>query len=171
MKGGALLLALLLMGLLWLMVGCATLSAQEPVQRVPDIVSWATASANPVIAVVQAFRSDTPRCRLGQLGISGGITATAGLLAQHYVTSPRPCLGSPGCAGNGAPSMHAAISALGISRGVHTGLGVTLSISLAIGTAGGRVDAQRHTKTQAALGLALGGLAEWGGRSLLHCGG
>ena len=147
----------------------AVVSAQEAVQRVPDAVTWATAFANPAIAVVQAFRSETPRCRLGQLGISGGITTTVGLLAQHYITSPRPCVGSPGCSGNGDPSMHAAIGVLGISRGVHSGLGLTFSVSMAVGTAGGRVDAQRHTVKQAALGLALGGLSEWAGQRLLQC--
>jgi len=144
-------------------------AAQEPVRPVPDIISWGTALTNPTIAVVEAFRSDDRLCRLGQLGISGGITTTVGLLAQHYIHSPRPCVGSPGCSGNGDPSMHAAIGVLGISRGFQSGLGFTFSISMAVGTAGGRVDANRHNKKQAALGLALGGLSELAGQRLLRC--
>jgi len=143
--------------------------AQTAVEPVPDAISWATALANPTIAAVQAFRADDRLCRFGQLGISGGITTTVGLLAQHYIRSPRPCVGSPGCSGNGGPSMHAAISELGISRGFHSGWGVTLSVSLAVGTAGERVDAERHTPKQVAAGLLLGGLAEWAGRALLRC--
>lgn len=146
-----------------------SVAAQAPVRPVPDAISWATAFGNPAIGVVQALRSDAPVCRLGQLGISGGITMTAGLLGQHFIKSPRPCVGSPGCDGNGGPSLHSAWGVLGISRGVHSALGLTFSVSMAVGTASGRVDANRHTKTQAALGLALGGLSELAGRTLLRC--
>ena len=146
-----------------------SLAAQEPVRPVPDIISWGTALTNPTIAAVQAFRSEDRLCRFGQLGISGGITTTVGLLAQHYLHSPRPCVGSPGCSGNGDPSMHAAIGVLGLSRGFQSGLGLTFSISLAVGTAAGRVDARRHDPKQAAFGLVLGGLSELAGRTLLRC--
>jgi len=151
------------------LLGGSAVSAQEAVRPIPDAISWATALANPVIGVVQAFRSEAPACHLGQLGIAGGIVVTAGLLGQHVIPSPRPCVGSPGCAGNGTPSLHAAISGVGSSRGIHSGLGITLSVSLMIGTAGGRVDAQRHNPKQAALGLLVGGLSELAGRTLLRC--
>jgi membrane-associated phospholipid phosphatase len=158
-----------------LIIGLVVLSAvpvwaQEPVQTVPDYASWVTASANPVIAVVQAFRSEDRWCRLGQLGISGGITTSVGLLGQHFIRSPRPCVGSPGCSGNGGPSMHAGLGTLGISRGFHSGMGITFSIAMAVGTAGGRVDAKRHTKTQVMAGLALGSVSEWAGQKLVRCG-
>jgi len=159
----------LLLAVVVFCIGAIPIRAQEPVRRVPDAVTWLTASANPIVAVILAARSDAPRCRLTQLGISGGITTTVGLLAQHYVTSPRPCVGSPGCSGNGAPSLHTAWGVLGISRGVHSGLGITFSVAMAVGTAGGRVDAKRHTPWQVLEGLALGSAAEWAGQRLLRC--
>lgn len=143
--------------------------AQTAVAPVPDWASYATAAANPSIAVWHAVRSDDRWCQLGQLGVSALVTTGVGLTAQHFIVSPRPCVGSPGCSGNGGPSMHAAIGVLGISKGFRSGLGVTVSVTLAVGTAGARVDAERHTVTQAAAGVALGALAEWAGHALVRC--
>ena len=160
MKGSALLLALLLMLLLWLMVGCTTLAAQEPVRPVPDVASWATAFAMPSIAAWHAARSADPKCKFAQLAISEAIGNVAVLSLKHWVVSPRPCLG---CAADGFPSGHSMNSVIGLSSGWRVGL------FLAIGTGELRDVAQRHTKTQIAAGLALGGLAEWAGQRLVRC--
>lgn len=147
-----------------------TVSAQEAVSvsSLPDAISYATAFANPAVAAFKAIRSDDPMCRLSQIGIAGGITS-AGLIAQRFIHSPRPCMGSPGCSGNGMPSLHSAYSVVGISQGVHSGLGFTFSLSMSVGTAAARVDANRHTPWQVAAGLALGSFSEWAGQKLARC--
>ena len=144
--------------------------AQESVQPIPDKISWATAAVNPAIAVIRAFQSDHTQCALWKLATTGGV-ASAGLIAQHFIKSPRPCAGSgsAGCEGNGNPSMHSAFGVVGVSQGIPHGWGVAFSVSMSVGTAGLRVDANRHTPKQVAMGLLWGGLAELAGQKLVRC--
>jgi hypothetical protein len=119
------------------------LSAQEPVRPVPDAISWGTAAAGPAIAVVRAIRGDDTKCELARLAVGAGIVNGTGLLLQHFVHSPRPC-----CAGNGLPSLHVANSSVGLLA-TPGGWRLGLSVGLILGTAAGRVEANRHTKAQA----------------------
>ena len=146
-----------------------TASAQEPVREVPDVISWGTAAAGPAIGVWRAVHSDEPMCKLSQLLVSTGI-ASSGLILQHFIHSPRPCLGSPGCSGNGMPSMHSAYSMIGGLSGSGSGWkNITISISFGVGTGIGRKLANRHTTPQVLAGLALGGASEMLGQVLVHC--
>jgi len=139
-------------------------AAQAPVRPVPDALSWATASVTPALAVWRAYKSPDPVCQFSQLGVSGGIVA-AGLLAQRFIVSPRPCVGSPGCSGNGMPSLHSAVGVIGLTSGWRVAIGFS------VGTGILRTEhfANRHTKTQAAVGLGLGAFAEWAGSRLVRC--
>ncbi len=143
----------------------ASVTAQEPVARVPDVASWITAGANTAGAIVEATRSDDAKCRLGQLAVSEAIGLGVAFTLQHVVISARPCLG---CAPNGMPSAHVTQSLLG-STASAKGLTWGFSIGMAIGTAEGRDRAHRHTRAQQAAGFALGSLAEWGGHRIIRC--
>jgi len=137
-----------------------SVAAQAPVRPVPDAISWATAFAMPSIAAWQAARGPEPKCKLTQLAVSEAIGNVAVLSLKHWIVSPRPCLG---CAADGFPSGHSMNSVIGLSSGWRVGL------FLAVGTGELRHAAERHTKSQIAAGLALGGLAEWAGQRLVRC--
>ncbi len=158
----------------WLIVlvlcgSAVSASAQERVvvSELPDALSYVTAGVNPAIAAWRAIHSDDPQCRLSQLLISEAIVNGSGLLLQRFVSSPRPCAGSPGCSGSGMPSLHTANSVVGL--GASRGWGFALGVSLSIGTAGLRVHANRHTPWQVAAGLGLGAFGEWAGHRLVQC--
>jgi len=137
------------------------LAAQEPaVLPLPNWASYATAGAMPAIAIWTAARGPEPKCKLAQLAISEAIGNGVSMTLKHFVVSPRPCLG---CAADGFPSGHSMNSVIGLSSGWRVGL------FLAVGTGELRHAAHKHTKTQVAAGLALGGLAEWAGQRLVRC--
>lgn len=147
----------------------ASVSAQtESVRTVPDAASWATAFANPAIAAYRAIRSENPQCRISQLLVSEGIAQGIGLTLKHFLKGPeseRPCAG---CARDGMPSGHSWNSVIGATSG--SGWQVVVGASLAVGTAGLRVGANRHTPWQALAGLGLGAGAEFAGKRLVRCG-
>ena len=154
--------ALVILALIW----SSPLRAQEPVTKWADYTSWATAGGNAAWGVVDAWKSERRGCHLGQMAISGLVSGGGAYLGQRFITSPRPC-----CSGNGMPSMHAALSVVGINQptranrfSLRFGVGVMLSGS----TAGLRVAANRHTGPQVIAGLGLGALGEFAG-SLLGC--
>lgn len=151
---------------LWLVAPAA---AQETVtvSHFPDAASYVTAGVNPAVAAWKAIHSDDPQCQLSRLAISEGIVNGAGLLLQRFIPSPRPCAGSPGCSGNGMPSLHAANSVLGL--GAQQGWGITFGVSMSVGTAGLRWKARRHDPWQVAAGLGLGLFGEWAGHRLVRC--
>ncbi len=136
------------------------LRAQEPVARVPDVASYATAAVNPAVAVYKAIRSDQPWCHLAQFGVSEliGNGSTFGL--KKAIVSARPCAG---CAPDGMPSGHSMNSVIGVSSNWRVG------IYFSLGTAQLRQEAHRHTPWQTVAGLALGGASEWAGQRLVRC--
>ena len=152
--------AALLIGLL-----ACPVSAQEPVNKAADYVSWATAGANATGAIVEAIRSDDTKCHLARLAISEAIGMGAAFTFQHLIVSPRPCLG---CAPNGWPSAHVTQSVLGSTASAKR-LTWGFSVGVAVGTAEGRDRAHRHTRAQQAAGMVFGSLAELAGQKLLRC--
>jgi len=156
-----------------LIIGLVVLSAcpvwaQEPVSKVPDYASWGMAFANPSIAAYRALRSSDPKCYGSQLLVSELIANGGGLLLKHFFKGPdaaRPCVG---CARDGMPSGHSWNSVIGSTSG--TGWQIAVGASFAVGTAGLRVDANRHTSKQVAFGLLLGAGAEGAGKALVRCG-
>lgn len=129
-----------------------------------DTISTVTAFAGPAVEVWRAVHSDDMACRLSRLGTGALIVNGGGYLLQRFIPSPRPCVGSPGCNGNGAPSIHVANASLGAvaSRGWQIGM----SAAFVFGTAAGRVGANRHTKAQAflwgpMLGVGADALSHW----------
>jgi hypothetical protein len=160
---------ILLLGLsLW----PAPVAAQEPpppVLKWADYTRWGTALVNPTWGVVEALRSDHRACHLGQLGISLGVGETALLTIQHFVVSPRPCLG---CNQHGLPSGHTMHSILGIDQASPaTRWGARVGVGLASVAATGilSVVSHRHTVKQVLWGAGVGTGAELTGH-LLHCG-
>lgn len=154
--------------LLLILLLAVPLAAQEPVREVPDIASWATAAVNPSLAAYRAIRSDDPKCYLSQLLVQEGLANGLGLLLKHFLAgseAERPCLG---CARDGMPSGHSWNSVIGSTSG--TGWRVAVGASFAVGTAGLRVTANRHTTKQVAVGLLLGSGAELAGKTLVRCG-
>lgn len=148
----------------------ATVAAQEPVVKWADWVSYGTAAVNPAMATYEAFKSETPKCRLGRLALAEGIGNGVALTIKHFVRSERPCLG---CAPDGMPSSHTMNSFIGIDApGPASGWGVRMGIGIAMGgtTAGLRVVGNRHTPTQVLVGALLGIGAEAASRALVPCG-
>lgn len=129
------------------------------VQPVPDVLSYGTAAANPTMAAIQAWQAPDRKCAFERLALSEAIGNGVSLTLKHFIVSPRPCLG---CAPDGFPSGHAMNSAIGFSNNWQVGLSMTL------GTAALRVDANRHTKWQVLAGAAIGIGAEAAGR-LVKC--
>lgn len=153
---------------LGLVVPAAAQSESVKVNTVPDAASWATAFANPAIAAYRAIRSENPQCRISQLLVSEGIAQGIGLTLKHFLKGPeaeRPCAG---CARDGMPSGHSWNSVIGATSG--SGWQVVVGASFAVGTAGLRVGANRHTPWQALAGLGLGAGAEFAGKRLVRCG-
>jgi len=152
-----------------LLLVASTASAQESVREVPDVISWGTAAVNPALGVWRAIHSGDPQCKLSQLLVSTGI-ASSGLLLQHFIRSPRPCLGSPGCSGNGMPSMHSAYSTIGALSGSGSGWkNIGIGVTFSVGTGVGRRLANRHTTPQVLGGMSLGWLSEFLGQALVRC--
>jgi membrane-associated phospholipid phosphatase len=119
-------------------------SAQSPVSKVPDAISWGTAFANPTLAAWDARHS---KCELGRLALSAAIENGVTFALKSLVVSKRPCLG---CDPTGFPSGHAAQSAVGLSRNWRVGIGFTLT------TAALRMEAHRHTWQQVTAGALIG---------------
>lgn len=143
---------------------------KEPVVKWADWTSYGTAFVNPAIAVYEAYKSDTPKCRFLRLGVGEGIGNGATLLIKHFVHSERPCLG---CPPDGMPSGHTMNSWIGIDApGSASGYGIRLGIGIAMGvsTAGLRVVANRHTPKQVLAGTLLGIGVETASRALVSCG-
>jgi hypothetical protein len=134
--------------------------AQEPVAKVPDALSYATAFVNPTIATVDALRSDHKWCELGRLGISEAVGNGATLLAKHLAygssMAQRPCAG---CVPDGWWSGHMMNSTIGAE-----GWRYVFSFT----TGGLRVAAHRHTASQVAIGFLAGVGANFAGQ-LLKC--
>lgn len=131
-----------------------------PVVKWADWAGYGTAVVNPSIAVYQAFKSDSPKCRLGQLLISEAIGNGTALTVKHFVHSERPCFN---CLADGMPSGHSMNGAIGAFS---SGWG----IAFALPTPFLRVAAHRHTRTQVVAGTLLGLAADWSGQHLLKCG-
>ena len=143
-----------------LVLVAAPVFAQEPVNRAADVISWGTAAVNPIVATVQALRSEDKVCQLGRLAISEGIGNGVTLALKHFIDSPRPCLG---CDHMGMPSGHSMNAVIGASWNLK------VSWTFALGTAQLRRTAHKHTLPQVAAGLGLGALSEFAGQKLLHC--
>lgn len=138
----------------------APVSAQVPVQPVPDVLSYGTAAVNPSIAVYKALRSSDRWCELSRLGVSELIGNGVALTVKRYVHSERPCLG---CAPDGMPSGHSMNGAIGAFSSGGWG------IAFALPTPFLRVEAHRHTKKQAVLGTLLGLGADALGHLIVKC--
>lgn len=136
------------------------LYAQEPVEKVPDVLSYATAAVNPTVAAIRAFRSEDKWCEAAQLGLSELIGNVTVLTIKHFVVSPRPCIG---CDSHGMPSGHAMNGTLGVSSNWYVG------IATSWGTGELRYRAKRHTIPQVLLGWTIGALSEWGGQKIIRC--
>jgi len=138
----------------------APVFAQEPVNTIPDKLSYATAAVNPTIAAIKALQSEHKGCQLGRLALSEGIGNVTTIVIKALVHSPRPCLG---CAADGMPSGHTMNSFIGASAS-----GWAIGASFGIATGGLRMTAHRHTFAQVAAGAAIGIGSDVAGR-LIHC--
>lgn len=137
--------------------------AQEAVRPVPDVVSYGTAAINPSIALWKALHSSDKLCQLSRLGVAeivgNGATLTIKRLRFGHPDAERPCAG---CTPDGDPSGHSMNGAIGAFS---SGWG----ISFALPTPWLRVEANRHTKTQAVKGTLLGLGAEAFSHLIVKC--
>ena len=150
-----------------LLVLATPLSAQVPVEPIADAASWATSLVNPTAAAIRAIRSPDPKCALSRLLVAEGIGNATVLTLKHFLVSPRPCLG---CDTHGWPSGHSMNSVIGAASGWRVDIGFGVSLGAAVGTAGLRVGAHRHTPAQVVAGLLLGAGVEALSYGLVRCG-
>jgi membrane-associated phospholipid phosphatase len=136
----------------------ALLLALQLVNPVADWSSYATATVNPTVAAVQAWKASDRICRLEQLALSEVIGNGLSLTLKHVVSSPRPCVG---CVPDGFPSGHSVNASIGFS-GWQWGFG------FAVGTGLLRIAANRHTPKQVVAGMLIGIGADAAGR-LVRC--
>jgi PAP2 superfamily len=140
----------------------------EPVGPGADVASWATSLFNPTAAAIRAIRSDDPKCQLSRLMVAEGIGNVTVLVLKHFLVSPRPCIG---CDNHGWPSGHSMNGLLGSGSGYNHDIGFGVSVTMAVGTAGLRVAAHRHTPQQVIAGLLIGVGVEALSYRLVQCGG
>lgn len=147
--------------LLLLLSFAAPLYAQtQPVNALPDWVSYGTAAANAAWSAVDAARGPDKACHFARLGISEAIGNGVTLLVKHVVVSPRPCLG---CSPDGMPSGHTMNSFIGGLNHPRVGwsLGVTTGVL--------RSAANRHFPFQIDTGAMIGIGADLLPRAFLRC--
>lgn len=147
-------------GVLILVLVAGPAHAQQPVNHWADWASYETAAVSPAIAAVKAWKSPDRSCKLKQLALSEGIGNGLALAMKHFIVSPRPCVG---CSPDGMPSGHAMNAMIGVRASWKWGGAAALA------TEELRRDANRHTRTQGAVGLGLGALAEFAGHTFVHC--
>ena len=143
-------------------------AAQQPVNKWADWASYGTAAVNPTIGAIDAWQSERRGCHLAQLLVAEGVGNGIGLAGQHFIYSPRPCLG---CPPHGLPSLHVTNSIIGINQ-AHPASSwkgrVLLGATTAALTGFLRWQANRHTWEQIGWGALLGTGAELSGQ-LIRC--
>lgn len=111
-----------------------------------DIISWTTVGVNVGLDTVHSFRSEDKKKAFIKQGLRLGSTIGESELLKLIIHETRP----DGSDNKSFPSEHTSISAA--SQGWNYKFGVTLTI----GTAGGRIAADRHHWWDTLAGAGLG---------------
>lgn len=135
----------------------ALVRAQE-LKPWPNAISYGTALVNPVMAVVDAWKSNDRPCKFGRLALSELVGNGTTLVMKHFIVSPRPYIGSKP---DGMPSGHTMNSSIGMFSS-------KWGFVFAVATGVERHEANAHTWKQIGMGAAIGVGSELTGH-LIRC--
>lgn len=145
--------------ILVLLFASAASAQSVSVDSVHDGLSYVTAGINPALATWKALHSADVPCALTRLAVSELIGNGVTFVLKRTIRSARP----DGSGFDGMPSGHAMNGAIGAFANGGWGFAFTVP------TPWLRVEADKHTKKQAALGALLGLGSDAAGRYIVKC--